>query len=69
MAATTKVENIKKTIADSAALAAWVTDLATDITAGKVIGFTLDTTSEDGYVQGTLVRPAPTDLTVAVEDA
>lgn len=62
--------NINITCADAAALATWMSDLATDITGGKVTGVELVVSSEGvGFtVKGKLVRPNPTDLAVAIEN-
>jgi len=59
--------NVEKTYADAAALAAWLTNLAADITAGRVVGF--DLTTLNGKIEGTLTPPQPEGLTVALEDS
>jgi hypothetical protein len=67
MATPTKVD-VSVSFADAAALAAWVSNLAADITAGKVTGFDVSSGKTDGKITGTLTIPTPTDLTTALED-
>lgn len=69
MATPTKINKVSVSYADSAALAAWVTNLAADITAGKVSGFNISTESAEGKVTGALTIPTPTDLSTDLEDA
>jgi len=68
MAPPTKIEDIEVSFADAAVLGAWVGNLATDITAGKVIGFNLSTDKQVGKIVGKVIIPTPVDLTVALED-
>lgn len=68
MANPTNIKNIKVSFAGTQELNAWVANLATDIGAGKVIGFNLSTDKIEGAIMGTLTIPTPTDLTVALED-
>jgi len=59
---------VDKSYADSAALAAWVTNLAADITSNKVTGFQVYVDTANLKIKGELILPAPTGLTVAFED-
>jgi V8-like Glu-specific endopeptidase len=64
---------VNKSYADAAALQAWLSNLATDVNAGKILTFAINTIpgTSGGVVQGSFALSAATaisDLTVAVED-
>ena len=66
MALSTNVQNISVSFADAAALGTWLSNLAADATAGKVVGFQL--AADAGKIIGVIAIPNPVDLTVALED-
>jgi len=58
--------SVEKSYADAAALAAWLTSLAADVTSGKVVGFEISTLN--GKVVGNLSLPEPEGLSVELAD-
>jgi hypothetical protein len=68
MATPTQISGISVAFANAAALATWLTNLATDVTNGKVSGFELSTEKTSGIITGILVIPTPVDHTAALED-
>lgn len=67
--AESKVTNLSVSFANATELAAWVTNLAADITAGKITGFSISTDLVNNKIVGSLLIPAPAGLSTALEDA
>lgn len=61
----------RTTHADVAAVLAWLTDLTTDMTDGKVVGFQLVVKRDDNgayLIDGKLETPPPSGLKVKIKD-
>ena len=58
---------VNKSLADTAALTAWLENLKTDLTSGKIECFSLSFSKEQNIITGSVNIPTPTDLTVEIE--
>lgn len=68
MAAATNIQKVVVSFASPEALGTWLSNLAADATAGKVVGFQLVAEPDSGKISGSIAIPTPTDLTAALED-